>query len=68
MSIRKSIIEDMELKSGTQIYVQSSGTGNDVALSFDGSESSFGIRLTVEETTKYVELLSKVLEEIKDAN
>lgn len=68
MSIRKSIIEDMELKSGTQIYVQASGLGKDVALSFDGSESSFGIRLSVEETKDYIKILNKVLEEIEDAN
>lgn len=68
MAIRKSIIEDMELDSGTQIYVQSSGLGNTISLSIDGSESSFQISLKQAEALELQALINKVLEEIKDAN
>lgn len=69
MTMNKSFIENVELdSSGFEAYIQASGSGKDISLSFDGNCTSYGITLTRSEAKEYVEKLQKLLEESEDAN
>lgn len=61
MSTHKSVIEQMELTSGTEAYVQISEVR--VHLSFDGSDVSMGVTMTLEELQEYSDLIQKALEQ-----
>lgn len=61
MSINKSVIEQMDLSTGTQAYVQLNE--NRVHLSFDGSDVSMGVTMTLEELQAYSDLIQKALEQ-----
>lgn len=60
--VHKSIIENIELKSGTEVYVQ--GSTNRIVISFDGQESSYNITLTKSEAEAFQEILDKVMNEV----
>ena len=60
MSVIKSIINDVELKNG-EAYVQISSHRS--VLSFDTTDVSFGITLTLKEMEKLVEAINKSLDE-----
>lgn len=65
MSIQKSIIESVELDSGTEVYVQCSNLiRKDISLSIDG-ESSYGIRLSLAEARSVAKMINKVLDDIE---
>lgn len=61
MAINRSQIESVELSTGSEAYVQSSGIHSDsVTLSFDYAEGSFTIRITKEEARQYAKILTAV--------
>lgn len=68
MSIRKSIIEEVELEGGTEFYIQFSSIGHETAvISFDGPAANFSIRIKSAEVDKIIAALQKAKEE-SDAN
>ena len=68
MSIRKSIIEEVELESGAEFYIQFSSIGHESAtISFDGPVSNFSISVKASEVDKIIEALKKAKGE-SDAN
>lgn len=68
MSVRKSIIEEVELESGTEFYIQYSSVGHESAtISFDGPVANFSISIKSAEVDKIIAALQKAKEE-SDAN
>lgn len=57
----KSIIENLELENGRDLYVQISEGGR-VTLSFDGNEANTTHYLTVKDLKKYHAIISAALE------
>lgn len=64
MKTNTSWIDSVELASGTEIYIQSSGTGKTVSLSVDGKESSFNVTISRDEAIKLARALDVMLEDI----
>lgn len=68
MSIRKSIIEEVELESGAEFYIQySSVSGETATISFDGPVANFSISIKSAEVDKIIAALQKAKGEA-DAN
>lgn len=65
MAISKSILEEVELKTGSQLYVQISNSGR-VSLSYDSTETSFNVWLTKVEAEAYAKAILKAIEESHD--
>lgn len=61
MSIHKSIIEDVELSTGTQLYVQINSKRG--SISIDGSEINASVWLTKEELKAFADVIYKALEQ-----
>lgn len=66
MAINKSIIEDFELSTGTQVYLQAGNRGSDIRLSFDGDEASYGLTIKLEEARELMLKLSTVIAEVME--
>lgn len=64
MKTSTSWIDSVELESGTEIYIQSSGTGKTVSLSVDGKESSFSVTINRDEAISLARKLDNMLEDI----
>lgn len=62
MSVTKSIIEDFELSTGTQVTVQGSQSDK-IVLSIDSSESNHSYYMTALEAIKLASLLQVVVTE-----
>lgn len=65
MSVSKSILEDMELSTGTQVTVQGSRKDT-IVLSIDSSESNHSYYMTTLEAIKLASILNLVIKEQQD--
>lgn len=64
MSIYKSILEEVELSTGTQLYVQINGKRG--SISIDGSEINASCWLTLTELKAYAIAINKALEQANE--
>ena len=62
MAVSKSILEDMELSTGTSVTVQGSRKDS-IVISIDSSESNHSFYMTSLEAIKFATLLQLVVQE-----
>lgn len=61
MATYKSIIESVELCTGTELYVQINGKRG--SISIDGSEINASCWVTLEELAEFAKVINKALEQ-----
>lgn len=64
MTVHRSIIQETELSTGTQVYVQINGER--ASISVDNSEQRFAIWLTLEELDDVRKIITNALGELGD--